>query len=134
MHRRGREPSAVRLERNQVRQREKRKCSFERTLLRILAQIGPRIAHAWISSTRKLMYIEPIERTVDRFADLMQRQGWHVAKRRMAFDPVYARERFALAHTSADDSLRLLAVELFDRCTMTWCDVASIVDAQHEGR
>jgi hypothetical protein len=51
-----------------------------------------------------------------RFHTLMARQGWHVALPRMACDPIYARQQMALAHTSADDALRRLAVELFGQC------------------
>jgi hypothetical protein len=49
-----------------------------------------------------------------RFAAAMRLQGWHLAPARLAFDPIYARHWFALAHTSADDVLRRLAVELFE--------------------
>jgi hypothetical protein len=54
-----------------------------------------------------------LEATLLRFTTAMRLQGWHVAPDRLAFDPVYARHWFALAHTCADDELRRLTVELF---------------------
>jgi hypothetical protein len=73
--------------------------------------------------------IEPSPRralasTLVRFTAAMRGQGWHVAPDRLAFDPVYARHWFALAHTCANDELRRLAVELFGQqealMTCTW--------------
>jgi hypothetical protein len=51
----------------------------------------------------------------------MARHGWHVHATRMALDPLYARERIALAHTSADAELRRLAVELFNHFPLARC-------------
>jgi hypothetical protein len=60
-------------------------------------------------------------RDLDRFTGLMARHGWHMCAARMAFDPLYARERIALAHTSADAELRRLAVELFNHFPLARC-------------
>jgi hypothetical protein len=51
---------------------------------------------------------------VARFVHLMCAQGWHTGADRLACDPIYFRERLALAHTSACDELRRLAVDLFE--------------------
>jgi hypothetical protein len=57
--------------------------------------------------------LDPAE--LGRFVFAMAQQGWPTALARMVYDPIYARERIALAHTSADAALRDLAVRLF-RC------------------
>jgi hypothetical protein len=60
-----------------------------------------------------------IEATPDqlrRFGQLMAGEGWTVNLQRMGLDRLYARERLARAHTSADDELRALAVRLFEAC------------------
>jgi hypothetical protein len=53
------------------------------------------------------------------FAALMARNGFTVLADRMFWNPVYARDRIALAHTSADEELRSLAVKLFRRYEIT---------------
>lgn len=49
------------------------------------------------------------------FAAIMARSGFTVWVERMLCHPDYARNRIALAHTSADGELRSLAVDLFRR-------------------
>jgi hypothetical protein len=56
---------------------------------------------------------KPGQTDLARLAHLMHSQGWHAGADRMACDPIYFRERLALAHTSACDELRRLAVDLF---------------------
>ncbi len=53
--------------------------------------------------------------TLARFKDLMAGEGWPVHAARMIFDRVYAHERLAFAHSSANDALRRLALDLFRR-------------------
>lgn len=53
--------------------------------------------------------------TLARFKDLMAAEGWPVHAARMIFDRVYAHERLAFAHSSANDALRRLALDLFRR-------------------
>jgi hypothetical protein len=48
------------------------------------------------------------------FASLMQANQWPVDIGRLFMDSRYAFGRFALAHTSTDEPLRLLALVLFD--------------------
>ena len=48
-----------------------------------------------------------------RFRSLMALDGHPVQVARMCFDRAYAYERIALAHTSAHDPLRRVALELF---------------------
>ncbi len=55
----------------------------------------------------------PGAKDVARLAHLMHEQGWHAGADRMACDPIYFRDQLALAHTSACDELRRLAVALF---------------------
>lgn len=49
------------------------------------------------------------------FADAMAREGIALDTSRMFFDPVYAYRRIELAQASADDELKALAAEIFDR-------------------
>ena len=51
--------------------------------------------------------------TLSRFKQLMAVEGWPVQAARMIFDRIYAHERLAFAHTSANEDLRRLAMELF---------------------
>ena len=53
--------------------------------------------------------------TLARFKDLMAGEGWPVHAARMIFDRVYAHERLAFAHSSANEPLRRLALDLFRR-------------------
>jgi hypothetical protein len=53
--------------------------------------------------------------TLSRFKSLMLREGWPVHAARMIFDRVYAHERLAFAHSSANDLLRGLALDIFRR-------------------
>ncbi len=53
--------------------------------------------------------------TLARFKTLMLREGWPVHAARMIFDRVYAHERLAFAHSSANDLLRQLALDIFRR-------------------
>lgn len=53
--------------------------------------------------------------TLTRFRMLMADEGWPVHTARMLFDRVYAHERLAFAHSSANVPLRDLALELFRR-------------------
>ena len=48
-----------------------------------------------------------------RFKQLMAAEGRTVHAARMIFDRIYAHERLAVAHSSASESLRRLALELF---------------------
>ena len=48
------------------------------------------------------------------FASLMQAHHWPVDIARLFMDSRYAFARFALAHTSTDEPLRHLALELFE--------------------
>lgn len=48
-----------------------------------------------------------------RFRDGMQRQGLTVGIARMAFDRIYALERIASGHATADKALRDLSLRLF---------------------
>lgn len=51
--------------------------------------------------------------TLGRFSRLMQREGWPVDMARMCLDRRYAFERLALAHASACEPLRRMALDLF---------------------
>jgi hypothetical protein len=53
--------------------------------------------------------------TLVQFKSLMLREGWPLQVSRMIFDRVYAHERLAFAHGSANDALRRLAMEIFRR-------------------
>lgn len=53
--------------------------------------------------------------TLSRFRALMAEEGWPVHAARMLFDRVYAHERLAFAHSSANQILRDLALDLFRR-------------------
>jgi hypothetical protein len=48
-----------------------------------------------------------------RFKTLMKNEGQAVQVARMCYDRLYACDRIALAHASASDPLRRLALELF---------------------
>lgn len=48
-----------------------------------------------------------------RFKQLMARERWPVQLARMCYDRLYAYERIAQAHASADDALRSVALRLF---------------------
>lgn len=50
---------------------------------------------------------------IARFKEQMAAEGWVVHTARMIFDRLYAHERIALGHTSANAELRGLALELF---------------------
>jgi hypothetical protein len=54
-------------------------------------------------------------RTLADFKRHMAREGWPVQVARMIFDRVYAHERLAFAHTSANEALQRLALDLFRR-------------------
>lgn len=54
-------------------------------------------------------------RTLADFKRHMAREGWPVQVARMIFDRVYAHERLAFAHTSANEALQRIALELFRR-------------------
>ncbi|HEX6703915.1 MAG TPA: hypothetical protein VF169_04075 [Albitalea sp.] len=49
---------------------------------------------------------------LERFAALMAEQGWTAHVSAMAFDRIYARERFAWAHRRGNAELKALAEEL----------------------
>lgn len=51
--------------------------------------------------------------TLLRFKQLMATDGWPVQLARMCYDRLYAYERIAQAHASAQDPLRRVALELF---------------------
>lgn len=53
--------------------------------------------------------------TLSRFKTLMAIEGWPVQTARMVFDRVYAHERLAFGHTSANGALRALSLEIFRR-------------------
>lgn len=53
--------------------------------------------------------------TLAHFKSLMSRDGWPVQVARMLFDRVYAHERLAFAHGSANEQLRRLALDIFQR-------------------
>ncbi len=48
-----------------------------------------------------------------RFKSMMAADGHRVHLARLCYDRLYAYERIAVAHTSSDDALRRLALELF---------------------
>ncbi len=55
-----------------------------------------------------------------RFKSMMAAEGQDVQLARMCWDRLYAYERFAAAHAGSDESLRALALELFQiyhRCS-----------------
>jgi hypothetical protein len=54
-------------------------------------------------------------RTLADFKRHMAREGWPVQVARMIFDRVYAHERLAFAHASANAALQDIALELFRR-------------------
>jgi hypothetical protein len=54
-------------------------------------------------------------RTLERFSALMARQGWAAHVSAMAFDRIYAYERFSFAKRRGDTELAALAAELL-RC------------------
>lgn len=58
-------------------------------------------------------------RMLAEFKRHMAREGWPVQVARMIFDRVYAHERLAFAHTSANEALQGLALELFRRMHAT---------------
>lgn len=51
--------------------------------------------------------------SIERFKALMADEGWAVHTAQMIFDRVYAHERIALGHTSANAELRRMSLELF---------------------
>ncbi len=51
-----------------------------------------------------------------RFKSMMALEGHALQVARMGFDRRYVYEQIALAHTSARDPLRRLALELFQAC------------------
>lgn len=53
--------------------------------------------------------------TLAQFKSLMAREGWPVQVARMLFDRVYAHERLAFAHSSANEPLRRMALDIFRR-------------------
>jgi hypothetical protein len=53
--------------------------------------------------------------TLARFKELMVAEGWPVQTARMIFDRVYAHERLAFGHTSANHDLRALSLDIFRR-------------------
>lgn len=52
--------------------------------------------------------------TLERFSALMAHEGWTAHVSRLAFDRVYARERFAIAKRRGGPELVALADELLD--------------------
>ena len=48
-----------------------------------------------------------------RFKSMMAHEGQSVHLARLCYDKLYAYERIAVAHSSGDDNLRRLALELF---------------------
>jgi hypothetical protein len=48
------------------------------------------------------------------FQRRMQYQGWQIDLQRMCVDTAYAHQCLATAHTTADESLRAMALQLFD--------------------
>ncbi|WKB52359.1 hypothetical protein [Eleftheria terrae] len=54
--------------------------------------------------------------TLARFRELMAGYGWPVQIGRMLVDRAYAFDRMALAHSSGDETLSALALELFESC------------------
>ncbi|HSV69114.1 MAG TPA: hypothetical protein VLI72_03295 [Methylibium sp.] len=54
-------------------------------------------------------------RTLADFKRHIAREGWPVQVARMIFDRVYAHERLAFAHSSANEALQRIALELFRR-------------------
>ena len=53
--------------------------------------------------------------TLADFKRHMAREGWPVHVARMIFDRIYAHERLAFAHTSANEALQGIALDLFRR-------------------
>jgi hypothetical protein len=49
------------------------------------------------------------------FSRLMAQHGFALDTSRLFFDPYYAYKRLSLAHTSDDETLKALAVELFEK-------------------
>jgi hypothetical protein len=57
---------------------------------------------------------QPLDLTLlQRFKGLMALEQWPVQLARMCYDRLYAYERIAQAHASADDGLRAVALQLF---------------------
>ncbi|MCW7538683.1 hypothetical protein OOT46_12600 [Aquabacterium sp. A7-Y] len=54
--------------------------------------------------------------TLARFRELMAGYGWPVQIARMLIDRAYAFDRMALAHSSGDETLSALALEIFESC------------------
>lgn len=53
-------------------------------------------------------------RTLERFSTLMARQGWVAHVSAMAFDRIYARERFMFARRRGHAELAALAIRLLE--------------------
>jgi hypothetical protein len=49
------------------------------------------------------------------FSRLMAQHGFALDTSRLFFDPFYAYKRLALAHTTNDDDLKALSIELFEK-------------------
>jgi hypothetical protein len=49
------------------------------------------------------------------FSRLMAQHGFELDTSRLFFDPFYAYRRLALAHTSNDEALKALAIEMFEK-------------------
>ena len=70
-------------------------------------------------------HVRPLQADADmleRFSALMARQGWPAHVSAMAFDRVYARERFHFAHKLGDAELRTLAEDLLVCHRRGWPD------------
>lgn len=53
------------------------------------------------------------QKLLELFVALMHSQSWHVNTAQMLYDREYGCEQLALAHTSTNEALRELAVQLF---------------------
>jgi hypothetical protein len=54
------------------------------------------------------------QKTLERFSALMAREGWSAHVSAMAFDRIYARERFAIAKRRGSPELAALGDELLE--------------------
>ena len=69
-------------------------------------------ANPTIGAHRPVALIEDL-RALGRFRNKMAQQALSVNVARMMYDRPYAFDRIALAHSSADESLQRLALQLF---------------------
>ena len=74
------------------------------------------VEHLWPGLGARRMLPAGVQLSVEALQDfkaLMMLDGWPVQLARMCYDRLYAYERIAQAHASANDELRRVALQLF---------------------